>query len=131
MFPSHDRLQNSSKKLTIETLMAMRKTLLILGISLAALTCGIAQNFIRPWRIVWDDPNPTGTVMGYRIYRQTNPTNWVTVTNTVAKEWPVNLSPGVHTLAVTAFGTNGLESAASESLPVGVLLAVVNIRVVQ
>lgn len=84
----------------------------------------------RPFRLIWDDPNPHGLVVGYRVYRDTG-TNWTVLATTTTNAWAVDLPPGLHTVSVTALSGQGLESDRSEPLSVGVLVAVVNLRVSQ
>lgn len=83
-----------------------------------------------PFRLMWDDPNPPGLVAGYRVLRDAG-TNWVVLATTTNTSWTVDLPPGLHTVAVTAFSGHGLESDRSKPLDVAVLIAVVNLRVSQ
>lgn len=94
------------------------------------------------YRLQWDDPNPAGSVAKYRVYQEVKTTNTTTTPPTVtiswkllaeptAKEWPITLPPGFHNVAVAAVGTSGLESDRSTNCPIGILIAVVNLRVVQ
>lgn len=78
----------------------------------------------------WDDPNPAGSVDGYRIYRRFG-TNWIALADASTNVWAIELAPGLHQLAVTALGVGGLESARSKPLDLAVVVAVVNLRVSQ
>lgn len=52
----------------------------------------------------WDDPNPPGTVLHYRIYRQVG-TSWTELTRTTNLTAAVKSLPaGTNILAVTAMG---------------------------
>lgn len=78
----------------------------------------------------WDDPNPAGSVEGYRIYRKT-PTNWIALADASTNVWSIELAPGLHQLAVTARGVGGTESPRSQPLDLAVVVAVINLRVSQ
>lgn len=78
----------------------------------------------------WDDPNPAGSVEGYRIYRRAG-TNWVALADAATNVWSIELAPGIHQLAVTARGVGGLESGKSQPLDIAVVVAVINLRVSQ
>ena len=78
----------------------------------------------------WDDPNPAGSVEGYRIYRRSG-TNWVALADASTNVWSIELAPGLHQLAVTARGVGGLESDKSQPLDIAVVVAVINLRVSQ
>lgn len=67
----------------------------------------VAQEATRPFTLRWDDPNPPGLVVGYRVYRQTG-TNWVVLGTPATNVWPINLPPGTHTVAVAAVSGQGL-----------------------
>lgn len=68
----------------------------------------------RPFSLRWDDPNPPGMVVGYRVYRHTG-TNWVVLGTPATNSWSITLAPGLHTLAVTAVSGQGLESDRSHA----------------
>ncbi len=97
---------------------------------IVAATRSFGQESTRPFTLRWDDPNPQGLVVNYRVYRQTG-TNWVVLGTPSTNAWTINLPPGIHTVAVSAVSGQGLESDRSPSLDVGVLVAVVNLRVSQ
>jgi len=88
------------------------------------------QGANQSFTLAWDDPNPAGSVTGFRIYEKVG-TNWTVVGTSTTTTWNILLAPGVHTLAVSAFKTNGLESPKSDSIDLGVLVAVINLRVTQ
>lgn len=113
-----------------------------LGLALALTVAVTAQSFAASWRLLWDDPNPAGSVASYRVYRVTGmttntattpptiTTNWALLASPTTPAWPIaNLAPGLHTLAVSAVGTSGLESDRSTNAIVGLIVAVVNLRV--
>lgn len=112
----------------------------ILGLAVLGLASGIGAQSLGPFRLAWDDPNPQGTVASYRVWRVTPPTAPSTATNfallatTTAREWTINLPPGLHTVAVSAVGSDlvdKVESPVSTNKTVGVLVAVVNLKVTQ
>lgn len=112
---------------------------LALGATLL-LGSGIGAQSIGPFRLVWDDPNPPGSVASYRVWRVTPPvapatsTNFALLATTTAKEWSITLAPGLHTIAVSAVGSDvvdRVESPVSTNKTVGVLVAVVNLKVSQ
>jgi fibronectin type 3 domain-containing protein len=75
-------------------------------------------------RLVWDDPNPAGTVGKYAVYHASSVTGAFALlgeTQTNAFTLP-RLQSGAHFFYVTAVGTNGLESDPSNQ----VLAPVVN-----
>lgn len=115
-----------------------------LGLVLALTIAATGQSFSAAWRLMWDDPNPTGSVTQYRVYRVTSvttntttqpptiTTNWALLASPTSPVWPIaNLAPGLHTLAVSAVGTSGLESDKSTNAVIGLIVAVVNLRVTQ
>ncbi len=78
----------------------------------------------------WDDPNPVGSVEGYRIYLRSG-TNWVALADASTNAWAIELAPGLHQLAVSARGVGGSESVKSQPLDLAVIVAVINLRVSQ
>ncbi len=112
---------------------------LTLGASLL-LGSGLGAQSVGPFLLVWDDPNPQGSVASYRVWKVTPPvppqtaTNYSLLATTTAKQWPITLTPGLHTIALTAVGSDlvdKVESPLSTNKTVGVLVAVVNLKVTQ
>ena len=80
------------------------------------------------WRLSWDDPNPAGFVASYRVYQYTAIATNILATVTT-NTWSIDLPVGEHTVAVTAVGTNGLESDYSAALTFRLIVSPVNIRI--
>lgn len=117
---------------------------LLAGSLLAVLAVSVFAQAATPgrYKLVWDDPNPVGSVLKYRVFNVTMTTNTtttpVTVTTNYAllaeptvKEWPIVLPPGLHNVAVTVVGKSSLESEPSTNATVQLLIAVINLRVQQ
>lgn len=79
------------------------------------------------WKLVWNDPNPAGSVNTYKIVEITAAgMQQVAVVNTTS--WKIVLPAGLHTIGVIAVGTNAVDSDVT-TIPVGILTAVVNLKV--
>jgi hypothetical protein len=70
----------------------------------------------KRFQLVWTDPNPAGSVSGYRIYKRDGD-QWAEVGVVTSPSWPIDLPPGDTSVAVTAISSNadgGIESVPSE-----------------
>ena len=104
----------------------MKKLITFLITTFAALSAFSAT-------LVWDDPNPEGTVARYAIYNRVG-TTWVKLAESVDKRWPIVLPPGQYTLAVTAIAEqDGVWTESDKSAPKSFLLPliVINVRIEQ
>jgi len=97
----------------------------------------LAQSAAAPiptrYRLTWDDPNPQGSIVSYTISELVDTTTkkYVELATVTTKEWRINLVPGNHVIAVMANGTNSMSSDYSEPKTVSILVAVVNLQIVQ
>lgn len=68
--------------------------------------------------LLWDDPNPAGTVQKYGVHHSTNLAGPFELigTPTVKSNLLPPLKSGFHVFFVTAIGTNGFESDPSNSV---------------
>jgi len=60
--------------------------------------------------LVWDDPNPTGYIASYRVYRITGPGEYDLLATVTDKAWPIDLPPLRNSVTATAVTYEGLES---------------------
>lgn len=94
----------------------MRRTLSILAL-LVASACSGAD-------LVWTDPNPSGVVTGYRVWRAESDGAWRVIATVSTNRWKILLPAGAHKLGVTAVGGDGVvESDMSQSKVVTVLIS--------
>lgn len=115
--------------------MKTRNFAIAVGLVVAALILieakrAFGQVVNQSFTLAWDNPNPPGFVTGYKIYKL-NGTNWTSVGTSTNTTWSISLPPGIHTIAVSAVNSAGLESEKSGSIDLAVLLAVINLRVTQ
>lgn len=95
-------------------------------LTIASLFLGLSS-LAADWQLVWSDPNPAGSVSRYRIVELVNG-KVEQVATTTTMSWTISLPAGLHTIGVMATGTNSVDSDVA-SIPVGVLIAVTNLRV--
>lgn len=94
----------------------MKRTLSILAL-LVASTCVGAD-------LVWNDPNPSGVVTGYRVWRAESDGAWRVIATVSTNRWKIVLPAGAHKLGVTSVGGDGVvESDMSQSKIIVVLIA--------
>lgn len=79
------------------------------------------------WQLTWTDPNPAGSIREYKIVKIVDGQQ-VTLATTTNTFWPIALPAGQHNIGVIATGINAVDSDLV-SIPVGVLVAVVNLKV--
>lgn len=103
-------------------------------VGVAAAAAGVVawgQMAAPAWRLVWDDPNPPGLVTRYNVYQLTEAKGYQLLTSVPKPEWRIDLPPGLHTVAVSGVGINDLQGPMSTNVLIGVLVAMVQLRVVQ
>lgn len=95
------------------------------AILIAAITCAVAA---RAATLLWDDPNPAGTVAAFRVWRELSPGQWTNIATVGTNRWPIVLPPGNHKVVVSAVGVDGLESDRSTNKLLTILIVPGNLR---
>ncbi len=73
--------------------------------------------------LVWDDPNPQGTVAKYKVWTANSSDIWSVVATVTTNRWTIVLPAGAHKLAVSAIGgSETIESDLSQAKIVIVLI---------
>lgn len=95
----------------------MKPTRVILLAVLLALAAPAAD-------LVWDDPNPPGTVASFKVWREEAPGVWETIATVTTNRWKIVLPAGRHRIAISAVGASAeaLESEFSPAKALDVLI---------
>lgn len=101
----------------------MKLTLLLSVLFAAAVLAGPVQR-----SLVWDDPNPPGSIKHYTVYSLT-PLSTNEVARVQTASWLIKLPTGEHTIAVTATDHVGMESEFSTNLTFRILVMQRNLRI--
>jgi hypothetical protein len=82
--------------------------------------------------LVWDDPNPQGTVSKYKVWAANSSDIWSVIATVNTNRWTIVLPAGAHKLAVSAVGGNEtIESDLSQTKIVIVLIQPTTPRIEQ
>lgn len=81
--------------------------------------------------LIWDDPNPAGTVKSFTIWKEVDLGVWEAIDQVSEPKWKIMLPAGVHRMAVSANGSGELSvsSALSEPRTFTVLIVPANVRI--